>query len=103
MIKSTKPLTLAEVKDILGKKQDIEKAKEVLAYTQKFTKLNAEKSMKMKQELEGLGLLKVKEEQIAKIIDLMPADQDDVRKIFEDVSLDENEIAKILEVTKKYS
>jgi len=103
MIKSTKPLTLAEVKDILGKKQDIEKAKEALAYTQKFTKLNAEKSEKMKHELDELGLLKMKEWQITKIIDLMPADQDDVRKIFEDVSLDENEIAKILEVTKKYS
>lgn len=103
MIKSIKPLALAEVRDILEKVGEKEKAKEVLAYTKKFTKLSSEEAKKMRQELEGLGILKLKDENIVKIMDVMPVDPEDVRKICLDVSLDENEINKILEVSKKYS
>lgn len=102
MIKSIKPLTLSEVRDILQDREETERDKQVVAYTKKFTKLSSENMKKMKQELEQLGLVKLKEEHITKIIDIIPTDQEDVRKIFVDISLDENEITKILEVTKKY-
>lgn len=102
MIKSIKPLTLAEVRDTLSSKEEAEKAKEVVSYIKRFTKLSPEQVKNMRQGIEQLGLIKLKEEHIAKIIDIMPADPEDVRKIFVDMSLDENEITKILEVTKKY-
>lgn len=102
MIKSIKPLALGEVRDMLSKKEDGEKAKEVLSYAKKFTKLSSKEIKELREEIKKLGLLKLKEEHITKIIDMLPADAEDVRKIFTDVSLDENEITKILETTKKH-
>jgi DNA-directed RNA polymerase subunit F len=102
MIKSIKPLSLSEVNDILSEKQESEKINQVKDFAKKFLKIKSEDSKKLNKELEEMGLIKLKQENIAKIIDIMPEDADDVRKIFAEVSLDENEISKILEVTKKY-
>ncbi|MFH1249448.1 MAG: hypothetical protein V1660_04840 [archaeon] len=102
MIKSVKPLSISEVNDILSEKEETEKINQVKDYAKKFLKIKSVDSKKLNQELEGMGLIKLKQENIAKIIDILPEDADDVRKIFSEASLDENEISKILEVTKKY-
>lgn len=102
MIKSVKSLSLAEVREVLDSREETDKTKAVIAYAKKFTKLTAAELKNIKQDLEQLGIIKLKEEHIAKIIDVMPADAEDVRKIFTDVSLEENEITKILDVSKKY-
>ena len=47
-------------------------------------------------------LLKIKNEHIVKIIDLMPEDASDLNKIFTDVSLTEDETKKILEAVKQF-
>ena len=47
-------------------------------------------------------ILKLKEEHIVKIIELMPEDILDLNKIFVDIALNEDETSKILEVVKKY-
>ena len=47
-------------------------------------------------------MLKLKQEHIVKIVDLLPEDALDLNKIFTDVSLDEDETTKILEIVKKY-
>jgi len=99
VIKEEKPLTLAEVYDLV---QDNEKGEEIKKFLKTFIKTNVEKAKKMKQELIDLDLIKLKEISIIKIIDFMPEDSSELNKILIDVSLDEEEINKILDVVKKY-
>src|SRR3989338_6116630 len=61
----------------------------------KILKIKIEKANKLKEELKNLELLKLKEEDIVKIIDLMPEDVLDLNKIFVDVALNEDETNKI--------
>ncbi len=86
------PLSMVEAREL----------SESLDFAKKFEKIKFKEASKLKKELESLGLSKVKDSDIAKIIELMPQDSSDINKIFIDVSLDENEINKILEVVKKY-
>jgi DNA-directed RNA polymerase subunit F len=102
MIKEMKPLSLAETKEIVETAEDTDDHKEIRDFLKRFTKLKPEKAKEMREELKGLGIIKLKEEHIVKIIDLLPEDAEDVNKIAIDVSLDENEISKLLEVVKKY-
>ena len=99
MINEIKPLSMPEAIEIL---EASEEEREIKLFIEKFTKLKIKEAKEMKSELENLSLVKVKEEHIVKIIDLMPEDASDINKIFSDVSLDENEINSILEITKKY-
>lgn len=99
MIVNQKPLAIAEVKDYL---KDPEESKEMLSYLKRFTKLTKEKALSLMEEIRGLNNLKIKEEEIVKVADLVPKDAEDVNKIFSDVSLSEEEVNVILEITKKY-
>ena len=102
MIKEMQALDMTEVKKILGSLEDTEKKKQLEAFIKKFSKIKQEKAEQLKKELQGLGLVKMKEDCGVKLIDLMPEDAADLNKIFIDVSLDEDETNKILEVVKKY-
>jgi len=95
------PVSLPEVRETLAK-QESEKAKDIVGFIKKFNKIEKEEAIKLKQDIENLGLLKIKRHHIAKIVDIMPIDAEDVNKVFTDVGLDQNEIAQILEVVKKY-
>jgi DNA-directed RNA polymerase subunit F len=94
-----KPLSLAEAADIVGASEE---NKDIKTFIKKFTKMDAKKAQELRKEIAGLGMMKIKEEHIVKIIDLLPEDASDIHKIFSDVSLDENEINKLLEVIKKH-
>lgn len=94
-INEMKALSLAEAKELAGDK-------EINDFLKKFIKLDVKKSVSLREELENLGLLKIKAENISKVIDLLPEDSTDLNKIFIDVGLDEDEINKILGVIKKY-
>ena len=74
----------------------------ISAFIKRFIKVKPAEAGKLRVELEALGNIKMKDENIAKIIDIMPEDSQDLNKIFSDVNLDENETAKILEIVKKY-
>ncbi|MCX8193967.1 MAG: hypothetical protein N3G19_01240 [Candidatus Pacearchaeota archaeon] len=102
MIRDKKPVTLAEVRELL-KGSESDKAKNTIEFIKKFTKMNVSEANKLKQELIALDIAKLKEEDIVKIIDFMPEDAEDVRKIFSgsDISLEQDEITKILETLKK--
>lgn len=100
MILDRTPLNLSEVKEILNEIEDSDKKKEMEIYLKKFQKVAPEKAKKMKEELEGLDLMKMKREHLVKVIDLAPKDMSDINKIFSDVSLNEDEANKILEVVK---
>ncbi|MCL6500829.1 MAG: hypothetical protein K6T16_02235 [Candidatus Pacearchaeota archaeon] len=102
MIRESKPITLAEARELL-KKVDTDKAKAVADFIKKFTKLSAADAVKLKQALIALDIAKFKEEEIVKLVDFRPEDAEDVRKIFagSDISLDQDEITKVLEALKQ--
>ena len=105
MIKNTKALNLAEIKEILERYPQLEEnnaAANTLEYIRKFSKMKYEKAESLKESLRGLNNEKLKEKHIAKIVDLMPEDAEDLRKIFvgEDFSLEQEEINSILEKIK---
>lgn len=93
------PLTLAEVVDLSG---DSDKEKEVKSFIKKFNKMKVGDAKKMREELTGLNILKLKEQHIVKIVDFMPEDSADLNKLIDDVSLDQDETSKVLDVVKKY-
>ena len=103
MIKQSRAISLAEVKEILSKKET-DKAKNTLQFMKKFGKLSSQKAKEMQEELESLKIFSLKQEDIVKIIDLMPEDPEDLRKILigSDFSLKQDETSKILEIVKKY-
>lgn len=95
MIKETKSLSLAEASKFIEEE-------ELNAFIKKFTKIKPEEASKLRGDVEKLENIKIKEEHITKIIDLLPEDNQDISKIFTDVSLEENEISQIIEIVKKY-
>ena len=95
-----KPLCMAEAKKIVEASK--EKDKEIVGFLKKFIKID-KKIDEMKEELEDTGIIKLKEADIVKIIDVLPEDASDLNKIFSEISLDEDETNKILEVVKKFS
>ena len=101
MIIERTPLNMNEVEDILESLPDNPKKEEMNVFLKKFLKTKTEHAKKIKAELEKLDLLKIKQEHIVKIIDLLPSDASDLNKIFIDISLNEDETNKILEIIKK--
>ncbi len=75
---------------------------ELKGFIKKFTSLTPEQGAELKEKLKALGLVKLKERDLVKIVDILPEDKEDVNKIFTEVSLDEEEINKILDVVKEY-
>ena len=98
MIKNSTPLTLAEVIELT---KDNESAEKIKSFAKRFTKKSGSDAEKIKEELEKLGLLKINQNHIVKIVDFSPKDASDLNKILPDISLDQDEIKKILDVIKK--
>jgi len=94
-----KPLNLSEVKEFAG---DLEEKRNLEAYLKKFGKLKKEKAKALAEEIRALDNMKIKEEDITKVIDFLPEDSEELNKIFRDVSLDEKEENELLEIIKKY-
>lgn len=100
MIKNIEPISLVEVLEYI-KKDEAEKV-ELKGFIKKFASLNAKNALELKKKLVSLDLMKLKNENIAKIIELFPEDAEDLNKIFTDVSLDEDETKKILDAIKQF-
>jgi|SRR3989344_2999784 len=99
MILKMTPVHLADVKELAG---DLESKPELKNYLKEFSKLDKKKADELLEKLRAIGNLKIKEESMIKIVDLLPKDAQDVSKIFNDVSLDEKEVNEILTVVKEY-
>lgn len=99
MIKNKEPITISEVISQIEGKED---KSELKGFLKKFSKISKEDALELKKKLIDLNLIKLKQDQIIKIIDLMPEDKEDLNKIFTDISLDEDEIKKILETVKEF-
>mgnify|MGYP001576038190 CR=1 FL=1 len=99
MIKEIKALSMLEANEIAGKKG---RGEGLDKFIKKFGKSEESDFKKLKNELEGLEILKLKSEHIAKIIDIMPKTAVDLNKIVFDVGFDEKETNAVLETVKKY-
>lgn len=80
----------------------MEKEDPLTGFVKKFTKLDSEKAKELRNKIEELGIIKINEKYVAKLIDTLPRDKDELNKIFVDVSLSEDEANKILETIKPY-
>lgn len=99
VIKEEKALTITEVINLVEKST---KEYEIKDFLKQFNKNTLEDVKNMKKELEELGILKLKEIHIIKIIDFKPTEISELNKIISDVNLDNDEVTKILDVIKKY-
>jgi len=99
MIKKSIPLSLPEVVELAGSS---EKEMGTKSFVKQFVKSNVKTSKEMRDELEKLDLIKLKDWHIVKIIDFMPQDIADLAKILPGVSLSQDEADKILAIVKKY-
>jgi len=99
MIRNIEPISIAEVVEYI-KTEDA--GEEILGFIKKFTVLDSKKAKELRKKLEGLGLMRIKQENIIKIVDLMPENADDLNKIFAGVALEEDEKKKILETVKEF-
>lgn len=88
---------MAEAKEFLGENQA-----EAKAFVNNFTSLETEAGKELRQKLVDLGLIKLNEKHISKIIDLLPEDKEDLLKILNDVSVSDEESNNILAVVKEF-
>lgn len=102
MIIELKPLSLSESEEIVENVEGKEDKKEIKVFIKRFNKTSIKDAKAIREELEKLGILKLKPENIVKIIDLMPEDESDIAKIFPESNITNEEVNKILELIKKY-
>jgi len=101
MIKEKKPLAMYEVQEILEKITETDKIKDIQGFIKKFSNLDVEKSKKLKEALEKLDIIKLREIEILKIVDIAPENAAELNKIVTETSLDSEETSKILDAIKK--
>lgn len=99
MINNYESLSMPELLEYIKKSEGNEK---LLKFIKGFTKLNLKEAKELRKKIQDLELMKLKSEQITKIIELMPENQEDLNKIFVDVKLDEDESKKVLETVKEF-
>ena len=100
MIRHREPLSMAESLEYIEDKKDSEA--DIRKLMKKFVKLSPEMAVKLREKLSSLGLLKLKQEYISKVIDIIPENQENLNKIFTDVVLDEDESKKILDAIREF-
>lgn len=91
---------MPEISEYLDKK--IEKQGELGAFVKKFNELSVKDAKDLRKGITNLNILKIREDHLAKLIDLLPENQDDLNKIFTGIGLDEDESKKILDEIKKF-
>jgi DNA-directed RNA polymerase subunit F len=100
MIRKFESLSMAETLMYLDEKE--ENQAEVIKFIKKFVKISPEEAQKIRKKISELGNIKIKDEHISKIIDLLPEDSESINKIFTDVSLDENETKELLKIISEF-
>lgn len=99
------PISMAKVRDILDKiKEKGYEQKLAHEHVKRFAKVDTKKVESLVKELSELEMRKLKDEQIIKIVDLMPNDVEDLKVILAkaQVPFKDEELAKIIEIVKKY-
>jgi DNA-directed RNA polymerase subunit F len=96
-IDKKKPISMAEVVNLVG---DSEKSVAIKSFIKNFEIVSIERATKIKEVLESLDFIRLKDYHIVKIIDFMPGDATELNKIVSDASFEQEEINKILDVVK---
>jgi len=109
-----KPITISEVKEILTKRdknlttglseQEARIFNKAKNYVIKFSKLSSEDAKGLKEKIKELNL-NLSEENIVKIVDILPKTPDELRTLFskeEKFKYNEEEIKKILDCIAQY-
>lgn len=99
MILNKTPVTMAEVYLIV---KETEEKSAVKDYLKRFTKLTKEKAELLLGEIRALNNLKLKEEDMIKIVDFLPSEAEELNVIMRESTLSEEETNAILEIVKKY-
>ena len=92
MISKNEPLSMQETDD----------RKDLVKFIKSFTKLSEKDARSLRKKLEELNLMKLKNHDIAKVIEILPLDEDDLNKIFTEIRLDEDESKKVLDAIKEF-
>ncbi len=100
MIKERIPLNMYETSEIIEDLKETDRSKDIKAFIKKFSETTPAKAKKIKAEIEGLGIIKLKNTDIVKIIDILPENAIELNKIFTEISLDADETNKILDAIK---
>jgi len=98
MILNKESLSMAEA----GEYIESDSETDIKGFIKKFVKMKPEKAKELRAKLKALDLIKMKDEHIAKLIDLLPETTEEINKIFSDVGLDEDETKKILDTIKEF-
>ncbi len=103
------PLTMSEVKtqleSIQKKKKELNyRSNRVLEHIQQFKSLKKDEIKAVKEELEGLGISRIKDRQMVKLIDIMPQKEEDIKMALsgENITVKAEDLKKIADVFAKY-
>jgi DNA-directed RNA polymerase subunit F len=99
MIKNSEPLSMAEALEYIKNEEGETK---IVEFIKKFSKLEPKEAKELREQIDSLGIIKIKPEYSIKIADLLPITAEELNKIFVDVTLEEDESNKILEAVKKF-
>ena len=97
MITERKALSMSEAQAYIDKENA-----ETKAFIKKFISLDSKKAKELREKLVGLDLMKLKEEHIVKLVDLLPETDEEVNKVCSGVGLNEDEIKKVIDTIKEY-
>ncbi len=105
---SKEPKTLSEVKNIL-KEVEIERelnfrSSKTMDYVNRFVNIEDKDVSELKEKIEKLDILRLKEEHIVKIIDFLPESVDEFKLIFQGsyVTFSEDDIKEIVNVINDF-
>ncbi len=100
MIKNNFSMSMVEATDYLKGSKD--EGKEMKGFIKKFVKIKPAKAKELRKKLISLEMIKLDENNISKIIDMLPENAEEVNKIFVGMSLDEEETKKVLDIVKEF-
>ncbi len=102
---SQRVVSLSEVKDIFGKKDELNyRESKVKEYVDTFSKLSFEDFQKAKEVLLSLGVSRLDENDVIKILNIMPKTGTELRVLLSGTGtiLVDESVKSILEVLNKY-
>ena len=89
-----------EVQELAKEIKETDKVKEIKTFIKKFSDISGEKAKKLMDDLQKLDIIKLRQNDIIKITDILPENATELNKIFTEISLDADETAKILGAIK---
>lgn len=103
---SEKPVPIAEVKDLIGKRKEYSyRQKLALEHAKDNAKISQKNTQALIEDLKKLEIRRLRERDIIKIADMVPKTIDDLKVIVSGSAtpLIKEEMEKVIEIVKKYA